>query len=769
MRVTVRPSAAVFIRVNLWLLPVLFFILHPSSFILASDKGLGVEAIRAADRLGANRYALVIGINDYADAKIPDLKFAESDAQLLSGTLTDPQTGGFKPENVTLLLGKQASSREIKKALAGLRGVGADDLVVVYFSGHGAKQRGETCWVTQDAELNFLADTALTNDQIEKYLTAIPSKRLVVLIDACAAADTVINQKSLLDSDAIAKAFTGAGRVTIASAGSGEESIEAPDFRQGIFTHFLVGGLRGAADQPPYGNLDGVQTLSEVWSYLSDRVTQEARQRPGIQVPTKHALAETQTDKFLLTINAPRLVEVERQKVAANQQTRGRIETLTKLFVDQKLTAEQLDQASRLLQTPETDLDEPDRHRRRIYTDLADGGLKPDYLQAVLDSVETPDQRATRLEREARDRVERGKSARIADLLATAQANDNKENGSKALAALDELLKLNPSHTEAWRLRAKIRGYYPKVGKTMDNPLGMLLMYVPAGEFLMGSTAEERQWAAGPEGQGKAEWFTPEGQRPRRATIKDRFWMGRTEVTVGQWKKFVAATSYQTEAEKRGEAWAFDWDNRKWGVVKGANWRDPKYGFDVKDEHPVACVSWNDAVAFCDWLTGKEREAGRLPAGMVYRLPTEAEWEYACRGGREGTKFWWGDSVQDGKGRLNVASADARGQGKGQWTQKFPWSDGFAWVSPVDNYGDNGRNGFGLADMLGNVWEWCLDGWDDAGAHEEYYTGDTARRVLRGGSFHAGPGNCRCAPRGWYGPTLAYAFVGFRVVVGVAR
>jgi hypothetical protein len=167
----------------------------------AVDKG--IEVIRAADKLG--------GINDYTDPKIPDLKYAEIDAQLLYKTLTDPQIGGFKPENTTLLLGKQANTRDIKKALSALRGVGANDLVVVYFSGHGAKQRGETCWVTQDAELKFLADTALTNDQIAKYLGAIPSKRLVVLLDACYAADTVINQKAVVSVDAIARAFEGAG------------------------------------------------------------------------------------------------------------------------------------------------------------------------------------------------------------------------------------------------------------------------------------------------------------------------------------------------------------------------------------------------------------------------------------------------------------------------------------------------------------------------------------------------------------------------------
>jgi formylglycine-generating enzyme required for sulfatase activity len=244
-----------------------------------------------------------------------------------------------------------------------------------------------------------------------------------------------------------------------------------------------------------------------------------------------------------------------------------------------------------------------------------------------------------------------------------------------------------------------------------------------------------------------------ESGEPKRTTIKNGFWLGRTEVTVGQWQKFVDATGYVTEAEKRGNAHAPDLKTGQWGKVQGASWRNPNFGFPRKENHAVCCISWNDATAFCEWLTETEKKAGKLPAGLVYRLPSEAEWEYACRGGKEGTKFWWGDAMDKGKGRLN-GSGDV-------------WGDQYEFVSPVDSFGSRGRNGFGLADMLGNVFEWCLDGFDPETAHAEPYKEERTARVLRGGSFTNSPGNLRCANRGRSTPSNTNAYYGFRVCAGV--
>ncbi|MCX6906985.1 MAG: formylglycine-generating enzyme family protein, partial [Verrucomicrobia bacterium] len=281
------------------------------------------------------------------------------------------------------------------------------------------------------------------------------------------------------------------------------------------------------------------------------------------------------------------------------------------------------------------------------------------------------------------------------------------------------------------------------------NSVGAEMVYIPPGEFLLGSTKEEQAWAV--QNGAIEDNVKREGEAPRKATIKQGFWMGRTEVTVGQWKQFVKETGYVTDGEKNGESYV-PVPGKPSALMKGKSWRDPNFGFELQDNHPACCIGWNDAKAFCEWLTERERKVGRLAQSYAVRLPTEAEWEYACRAGTQ-TKFWWGDSKEDGKGRLS-------------WSGK---GDGFESVAPVESFGEQGRNRFGLADMLGNVWEWCLDESDSTQAHEDVWTGNSGSQVIRGGSFTDVFSDCRCASRRGNHPSILHHRHGFRVCVGVAR
>ena len=148
--------------------------------------------------------------------------------------------------------------------------------------------------------------------------------------------------------------------------------------------------------------------------------------------------------------------------------------------------------------------------------------------------------------------------------------------------------------------------------KTITNMLGMKLTLIPPGTFLMGLSEEDRNAFAG-------------AKPPRRVWIDAPFYLGTCEVTRDQFRRFVEVTGYITDAEKDGEGgWGYNPRTRTPEQDPRYTWRDP--GFAQDGEHPVVNVSWNDAVAFAAWLSRAE--------GRNYRLPTEAEWEYACRAGR---------------------------------------------------------------------------------------------------------------------------------------
>ncbi|MCA9048380.1 MAG: SUMF1/EgtB/PvdO family nonheme iron enzyme [Planctomycetaceae bacterium] len=237
----------------------------------------------------------------------------------------------------------------------------------------------------------------------------------------------------------------------------------------------------------------------------------------------------------------------------------------------------------------------------------------------------------------------------------------------------------------------------------LTNSIGMKLKLIPAGEFLMGSPESE---------QGRSD-----DEHQHRVRITQPFYLGVTEVTQGQWTAVMGTEPW------KGEDY----------VREGADF-------------PATYVSWEDAVEYCKRLTSRE--------GVTYRLPTEAEWEYACRGGTT-TRFHFGSS--------ETSLGD------------YAWFDGNAW-DVDEKYAHLVRqkrpNGFGLYDMHGNVWEWCQDEYD-----AEYYKTSSAadprgpsessggsRRVYRGGCWYDSPQGCRSAHRGGYSPSSRHGDLGFRVL-----
>jgi formylglycine-generating enzyme required for sulfatase activity len=290
-----------------------------------------------------------------------------------------------------------------------------------------------------------------------------------------------------------------------------------------------------------------------------------------------------------------------------------------------------------------------------------------------------------------------------------------------------------------------------RVKKTITNSIGMKLTLIPSGEFLMGSD-ETDPLASDEEFLDKAA-----GKKQKhRVRITRPFYLGTTEVTRGQFRRFVDDAGYQTEAEKDGKG------GYEWHEETRSSEQDPRYswqnaGFEQTDDHPVVNVTWNDAVAFAAWLSRKE--------GKPYRLPTEAEWEYACRAGTT-TRFSSGDDAEGLAAVGNIADGTARAKYP-DWTWTIAARDGHVYTASVGRYNPNA---WGLFDMHGNVWEWCSDGYS-----AEYYKKSpvddppgpvgASRRVCRGGGWEFVARRVRSAGRRGSSPDSRGVNLGFRLAL----
>ena len=253
---------------------------------------------------------------------------------------------------------------------------------------------------------------------------------------------------------------------------------------------------------------------------------------------------------------------------------------------------------------------------------------------------------------------------------------------------------------------------------SIENSIGMKLALVPAGSFRMGSTESGADLEA--IFQAPAGRFSDE-QPTHAVKISRPFYMAAHETTVGQFRKFVEETGHTMRPQPAATARLSDK-----AEFAGGTWLKP--GFAQSDKHPVVSVSWQDATAFCRWLSSKE--------GKTYRLPTEAEWEYACRAGATG-RFQYGD---DPRALVKVANVldQAAKTAYPQWPSALDANDGHVHTSPVGSFT---ANRFGLYDMHGNVWEWCQD-WYDAKYYSKSPAGDPIgpargdRRLFRGGCWY---------------------------------
>jgi sulfatase modifying factor 1 len=302
--------------------------------------------------------------------------------------------------------------------------------------------------------------------------------------------------------------------------------------------------------------------------------------------------------------------------------------------------------------------------------------------------------------------------------------------------------------------------------ETIQNVLDMKFALIPAGEFMMGNDASVASLASAYPQYERTRLQELGDEAPvHKVSISHAFYLGQHEVTVGQFRRFLADSGYQPESEADGTGGygynpaydpaksvrgdAFEGRDRKY------SWRNP--GFQQGEDHPVVNVTWNDAVAMCQWLSKVE--------GKRYRLPTEAEWEYAARAGTR-TQYYTGDDPQSLLSAANVFDTDAAKNWARWQTYALAGSDGFAFTSPVGSFAPNA---FGLYDVHGNAWEWTADWHDD-----HYYANSPAVdpqgptsgsvRVRRGGSWHTWTFYARSSYRNWNAPDTRYTLVGMRLL-----
>ena len=318
------------------------------------------------------------------------------------------------------------------------------------------------------------------------------------------------------------------------------------------------------------------------------------------------------------------------------------------------------------------------------------------------------------------------------------------------------------------------------------NSLGMTLVEIPAGEYEFGSNVGYSRLMHAHSFDSWHRLFL--GNNNFDSLFRGKLTVAftqppafaATEVTVGQFRRFVEATDYVTVAEKNGGGLRFngntDDDSERFVRDPEISWRNP--GWEQTDDHPVTCVTWHDAVAFCKWLSEKE--------GRTYRLPSEVEWEYACRAGTK-TIYAHGNDPFESVKYGNMAD--------GSMYQEYPdlvvrqrvvqlseeEGDGYVYTAPVGSFQPNP---WGLYDMHGNLWEWTQDKWDPQ-AHETYAGGERKTttvtdpkpiladtpahkfgdwRTIKGGSWYVTTMHCRSSNRAFVEASDAYPYTGFRVV-----
>ena len=636
-----------------------------------------------------NRYALLIGVNEY-QPPIKNLQFCAKDAQLLAETF---EQIGFPKENIICMTDGaekkyQPTRTNIQSQLKLICGkMAPNDLLVVSFSGHGVMVKDKSYLCPSDARPSDV-DTLVSRDFVYDLLKQSPAQQKLLLVDACR---NELEEGSRAAADARAVFDpTGAknyGFVLMASCDKGQCSWEIPELGNGAFTHFISEGLLGGAM-----NAQGFISVLSLASYVSDNTKNYVHLRlDELQVPTFKQdeatnfylakLDEAAPGQFIYVAGTiPSLPPDAFSWEAFYAGLQPTLEQLTPIVTEYKTVLKDYEPTSTKAQGLEAQI-------RKIYR----SAIYPYYettlrqREATLQALEA---KGLRSEADLRAAVKEDISAleKEMKLFSAEQQGESVVNGcdrvSEQLAKIAEEKRIAEEVKKFNVPQETIAGTRQTL--TVDG-VEYAFRWCPAGTFVMGSPENE-------EDRGS-------GETQHQVTLTQGFWMLETEVTQAMWRS-----------------------------VMGSN---PSYF--KGDNLPVECVRWDDCQDFCRKLSGK--------IGMTITLPTEAQWEYACRAGTTGA--YAGD-------------LDAMG---------WYYDNSGGETHPV---GQKKANAWGLYDMHGNVYEWCQDWYGDypSGAVTDPTGPESGSlRVYRGGGWSRDAQDCRSANRSGDSPDGRINDLGFRPVV----
>jgi formylglycine-generating enzyme required for sulfatase activity len=620
-----------------------------------------------------------------------------------------------------------------------------EDLLILYFSGHGVTvESGEFYFSTRFTRKNqgkLVPTTAVAATSVHRWMNDSKSKRKVLILDCCFSGAFA---KGLTAKDGgnidLEQKLGGEGTAILTASTSTQYAFESDGLDLSIYTHYLVEGIeKGAADKDE----DGLIAVDELHSYAKSKVQEASpamtpefypfkdgyriflakspKDDPKLKY-RKEAEKRAKQNQGRLSVFALELLDSKRiEWQLSDNDARAILEEVLQPYREYQRKREQYEQALiRAVEEEEYPFNEAiqqDLHDYQQYLGLRDEDINT-IKQRVLAPKEAEYQHQQGEERERAEKLPQQQQKREVESQKqqAEQQQIQKESSPGIQTRTFEFDTATITSVKSGFLGigkscdiSRSRGRAEFFAEELGNGVVLEMVAIPGGTFLMGSPENELERRS--------------SESPQHNVTVQRFFMGKFPVTQGQWQAVAGFDKVNID---------LDPDPSRF---KGAN-------------RPVECVSWDDAVEFCARLSKK--------TGKIYRLPSEAEWEYACRAGTT-TPFYCGETITTDLANYDgnhTYGAAPKGEYRQQTTDvgKFP------------------ANPFGLFDMCGNVWEWCQDEW-----HENYnnapvdgsawlFENDNQNRLLRGGSWNYFPWNCRSALRNWYARVIRCGSVGFRVV-----